>query len=113
MSETVTPRQPERVNKLLSVLADGERRAIITHLRDDSTGTTSLDTLATVLADSPTDRDHARIRLHHIHLPKLDDTPILSYDPETTTIEYHGHAKAESLLDTVQRDEPAYSDAGH
>lgn len=66
--------------------------------------------LAAALApDSPADRDRVRIRLHHSHLPKLDGTSLLSYDPETTTIEYHGHPELEPLLDTIHRDNTACS----
>lgn len=111
MSGTTPPRQPERVDELLSVLGDDERRAIITHLQDDPTGTASLDALATVLApDAPTERDRARIRLHHRHLPKLDRTPLLSYDTNTTTVEYHGHPELDALLDPFHRSETAHSD---
>lgn len=104
MTEPTSPRRPERINELLLSLADGERRAIIAHLRDASPPAVSLETLTAALApDSPAARDRARIRLHHSHLPNLAQTPLLSYDPETTTIEYHGHPDLESLLDTIKR----------
>ena len=110
MSETTATRQSERVDELLSVLADGERRAIIAYLRDNPTGAASYKTLAAVLAhESATDQDRARIRLHHRHLPALDRTPLLSYDMETRTIEYHGHPDLDSLLDTIQRLENAHA----
>lgn len=112
MSETTPPRQSERVTELLSVLADGERRTIIIHLRDKTTGTASLETLTTVLVpESPAHRDRARIRLHHTHLPKLATTPLLSYDPATTHVEYHGHPELDSLLETIHHSETAHPNA--
>lgn len=102
MSDTITPAETDLLDEQLSVLADRERRAIITHFRDAASHTATLDSLATVLAaDSPTERDYARIRLHHIHLPKLADTPLLSYDHDTATVAYHGHPELELLLNTV------------
>ena len=107
MSNPPSP-QSERATELL-LQANTERRAIITHLHEAPTTTVSLETLGTRLApDSPGERDHVRIRLHHIHLPKLAGTPLLSYDPDTKTVEYHGHPGLEALLDTIHRDEPTH-----
>lgn len=94
--------QPDRLDVLHSLLADGERRTLLAHFRDRGTGTTSLDALASVLAsDSPIERDHARVRLHHTHLPKLAQTPLLDYDPDTTIVEYHRHPEFEYLIDSI------------
>lgn len=110
MSETTSPRQSERVDELLSVLADGERRVILAYLQDDPNRTASLKTLAAVLAhDSATDQDRARIQLHHTHLPALDRTPLLNYEAETRTVEYHGHPALDSLLETIERYEAAHA----
>lgn len=99
MSETIRLPEPDRLDEHLSLLADSERRTLITHLRDTSTDTASLADLATALANhTPCDRAHARIRLHHGHLPRLAQTPLLSYDPATTTVEYHGDPELETLL---------------
>ena len=106
MSVTIRLPEPDRLDELLSLLADSERRTIITHLRDTSTDTASLADLATALTpDSPNDREHARIRLHHDHLPQLAETPLLSYDPATTTVQYHGDHELETLLDIIQAHE--------
>lgn len=106
MSETIRLPETDRLDEHLSLLADSERRTIITHLQDASTDTASLGDLATALAaHTPCDRNHARIRLHHSHLPRLAQTPLLSYDPATTTVEYHGHPELETLLDIIQTHE--------
>ena len=96
------PEQPDRFDEDLSVFADSERRAIVNHLQTRGTSTATLDELAAVLEpDSDLERDHVRIRLHHTHLPKLDKTPLLTYRPEVTTVEYHGDAELEALLDLL------------
>lgn len=106
MSETIRLLETDRLDEHLSLLADSERCSIITHLRDASTDTASLADLATALAThTPCDRDHARMRLHHGHLPKLAQTPLLSYDPATTTVEYHDDPELETLLDILQAHE--------
>lgn len=102
MSEPKTPPQSDRLNDLLSLLADSERRAIITHLQYAASDTTSLETLVTVLAgDSPIARDSARIRLYHTHLPKLAQTPLLSYDQANGSVQYLDHPELESLGKSV------------
>lgn len=107
MSEPTTLPQPDRLDELLSVLADRERRAILTYLRDAPTNSASLENLtAALVPDSPRDRDHARIRLHHCHLPTLAETPLLSYDPATAIVQYHGDPDLESLLDALPIPEP-------
>ena len=98
----IPPEAPDRFDDHFSVLADSERRAIVRHLQTKGTGTATLDELAAFLEpDSDLERDHVRIRLHHTHLPKLAKTPLLSYHPEVTTVEYHGDAEFEALLDIL------------
>lgn len=93
---------PDRFDDQLSALADSERRSIVRHLQTKGSRTATLDELAAVLEpDSDLERDHARIRLHHTHLPKLDETPLLTYRPEFATVEYHGDAEFEALLDIL------------
>lgn len=102
MPASKSPSQSNGLDELFSVLADPERRAIITHLEEMSGTVASLEDLATVLA-SHTDRDraYAKIRLHHAHLSTLADTGIVEYDPDTNTIWYHGHEDLDCLMETV------------
>lgn len=97
--------QTDDLDSLLPVLADMERRQIVTHLKDTSTDSVSLEELTTSLTtDSDYDPNSTRISLHHNHLPTLDETGIIDYDPDTNTIHYHAHTELESLLDTIQSD---------
>lgn len=101
MTETTTATQSDQFDVLLAALAVPERRTILTYLHETNTDTISLDALASVLTGpSPTDQDHARIRLHHSHLPTLDDAGILDYHPDTMTVEYHGHPDLPLLFTT-------------
>lgn len=97
------PREvPDRFDEQLAVLADSERRTIVTYLRNKGSATATLDELAAVLEpDSSRERDYVRIRLHHTHLPKLATTPLITYHPEMASVEYHGHPEFEALLDIL------------
>lgn len=106
MSETTNQPQSSRIDTLLAVLADEERRAIIAHLRETPSATASLDGLTTALAtNTDHDQERTRMRLHHFHLPKLADASLINYDMDTNTVEYHGHPALEPLLDSLTEPE--------
>ena len=69
------------------VLADGRRRAVISYLIQDERRV-DLDELAThVTAVEPTAADgQAAATLHHLHLPKLADAGLISYDGTQQTV---------------------------
>ena len=62
------------------LLADRERRALLGVLLERS-GPISMEDLRGRLADVIGEEDHAGIRLHHVHLPKLDEAGLVEYDP--------------------------------
>lgn len=93
--------QTDHIDSLLSVLADMERRQIITHLEDAAPDLVTLGELTTHLTtEYGYDPEATRVSLHHNHLPALDDTDILDYDADAKTIQYHGHAGLEPLFNT-------------
>lgn len=47
-------------------------------------------------------RETVRIRLFHVHLPKLDAADLVEYDPDSGTVEYAGDETAEALLDATE-----------
>lgn len=103
MSDTSTLPETDCIDTMLSVLADGERRAILAHLQETTRTVASLEELAAALAThTDFDRERARTRLHHSHLPLLADTSILEYDTDANTIQYRGHPELESLMEAVQ-----------
>lgn len=60
------------------LLADDERRVLLATVDDEEC--VGVDRLRDRLAETPEDRDHAAIRLHHVHLPKLADAGLLVHD---------------------------------
>ena len=68
------------------ILADGRRRAVLSYLIQDERQA-DLDELAThISAVEPTVADgQAATTLHHLHLPKLADAGLISYDSEQRT----------------------------
>ena len=101
MPDPNTKLATDRLDEYLALLAESERRVILVKLQEAGTGTVSLDALATALTGPSRDRDQARVRLTHTHLPKLAETDIIDYDSRSTTIRYHGHQGLEALLDAV------------
>lgn len=75
------------------LLADDQRRALIQWLRTSRETEMTLDALASRLQltkdgtnGTVSGERHVRCRLHHVHLPKLDEAGVLDYDPETKTV---------------------------
>ncbi len=78
---------PGDIGTAFELLAHSLRRATLTVLRD--AGRLSLDTLARavmargdsyVVGDDVPQLDSVRIPLHHVHLPKLADAGMVTYD---------------------------------
>lgn len=99
-------------------LADETRRRIIRLLRDRS-DPVSLEELCTRLANGGSDAGprsstagsekmrSLQIRLHHIHLPKLEDSGLIEWDSEERTVAAIDHAvsavQVEESLETADR----------
>lgn len=102
MTSRNTKPQTDRIDTLLRILADSERRRILASLRSASAESVALEELTQLASDTGDDLEHTRIRLHHNHLPALEDAGLLTYDSHTNTVEYHGDDTLEQLLDTLQ-----------
>jgi hypothetical protein len=80
---------------LTALLSDPVRWAVAAELEREGTGgTVHVDGLAATLADRAdlhrTTEDVAA-ELHHLHLPRLAETGLLSYHAEAGLVEYRGH----------------------
>lgn len=66
------------------LLSKHERRVIIREVVD-SEGPTTMESLVTAIVTHVSDHDErsARLRLHHVDLPKLDEVGVLEYDSRT------------------------------
>lgn len=82
------------------VLAHRHRRAVLGRLAD-SNGTATFDRLAEALpadANEAPSPDGARLQLHHVHLPKLQEAGLIEYDGTDGSVRYVGNGLVEDLL---------------
>jgi len=95
------------------ILSEPERRALCSYLVD--TPLTTIDDLVDhfVQWNGTSNRETALIRLHHVHLPMLEDYGILTYEARSETVRYWGHEEVERRLElcrSVSETDAAQSD---
>lgn len=94
------------VDETLTVLRSSNRRQVLEYLADESVESATVEELAFHLATAKSDReasetrdrDTLEMRLHHVHLPKLDDHGVLEFDARSNTARYRSNARVEELL---------------
>ena len=75
----------DTLDRTFDVLAHPARRRIVSRLADRSSGRGRPVSLDRVLSERSA--AHAgRVELHHVHLPKLADVEVITWDPETGAI---------------------------
>lgn len=91
------------LDDLFGVLADEDRRRTVRWLAEQE-GTVDRTDLAEALGADPTDGDdRLETRLHHVHLPALDDADVVDYDPKSGTVRAAAHLDVTvSCLATVE-----------
>ena len=98
-------------DRILSVVGNPHRRAILNSLTSASNKTLKFDTLVNHVADKIRDetaraadehRQRIRIELHHNHLPTLEAVRIIDYEPETKQVEFVGGELEQDLLTLVE-----------
>lgn len=86
-------------NERHRLLADPHRRTVLAVVTaySEATTTTSLGELASDVdrrershGDDGMPGEDLLVRLHHVHLPMLDEAGVVDYDPETKRIALHG-----------------------
>lgn len=99
-----TELQATRPKELLSVVSDPRRRSVLRYLSEYDDGEAGVDELAARLrADrdrrgGPAGTNGERITLEHVHLPKLAEAGVVTYDADEGTVRYHHHESVEKLL---------------
>ena len=88
---------PATADRVLGALASESRRAVLAHFEESIVETATLDDLTDALLARQTaiegqSPEQVRLRLHHVHLPKLADVGLLDYDPRMATVRYYGHS---------------------
>lgn len=105
------PLRPGELSAILGLLADEERRLVISQLRAHDDNAMSLDALADACRTDDTAAPAVTpMRLHHATLPKLAAADLVHYDPATETVEYRGDNAVETIHDRVADLQPAAPD---
>ncbi|GAA0258998.1 hypothetical protein ACFFQF_23620 [Haladaptatus pallidirubidus] len=107
MSEPDTePTLSVTIDDVLQTLANHHRRQTLSYLSSTADSQCTVDELVAHLQAHPTETEYTerqlRQRLHHIHLPKLMDVGLLTYESNSQQIQYSSHPQAESLLAYVE-----------
>ncbi|QLG28551.1 hypothetical protein HUG10_13795 [Halorarum halophilum] len=89
---------------VFEVLADRDRRAALSYLRESEDDAVSFETLTTHVAErdaDPDGRDRGQlaVRLHHATVPRLAGAGLVEYDARSGSIRYRGHPVVERCLD--------------
>lgn len=90
-----------RTTRSTTALSDGTCRQIVRVLHENS-GAVTMQDIADQLADSSsaepshTDAESIRVRLHHVHLPKLADHGLVLWDEQEQTVSATDHPVYES-----------------
>ncbi|WP_150122994.1 hypothetical protein [Haladaptatus sp. R4] len=88
---------------LFKLLADEQRRQILSYLISNADQPVPLETIVEHLqTHTGTNRERLKIRLHHISLPKLADHGVIGYDPSLQLISYTERPRLEALVQQEQ-----------
>ena len=84
---------------LLTLLADADRRRILTYLRDADDGVATVSDLGSVIDERDrSGSESTRIKLVHSDLPKLEDAGVVEFDQRSETVRYQACPRVEKLL---------------
>ena len=94
------------VDEIFELVADAQRRQILTYLIQNADRPIPLEALLEELmtqtdtseSDQPTEREHLLTRLHHLQLPKLADYGVIEYNESLQLISYIEQSRIEMLL---------------
>jgi DNA-binding transcriptional ArsR family regulator len=100
MSERTS--DPRRLDCLFEAFAHPQRRVVLCALHEGDGTERTIEELATrVVSQTPSlTEPEARTALRHAHLPKLDDSGLLSYDRDGGLVRYEGEPAVEAILST-------------
>ncbi|ELZ09375.1 hypothetical protein C479_11155 [Halovivax asiaticus JCM 14624] len=112
LDSSVKRARPVSPDRLLAVVANEHRRAILNSLTSASDQTLEYDALVDRVADRVRDEDaerasdehHQRVRiaLTHAHLPKLEEVRIIDYEAETGFVQFTGGKLEQELLTLLE-----------
>lgn len=96
-------------DEVLLALADPQRRIVLRALVDEFPSEVSVDALEEVVArelegQPPSLRSTSTIaiQLRHVHLPRLDEVGLCTYDADRECVAYRGDEFVETLLEYIE-----------
>ncbi|WP_423744173.1 hypothetical protein V5735_14555 (plasmid) [Haladaptatus sp. SPP-AMP-3] len=93
------------VDDIMDITAEPYRRRILSYLSSIPEDRCSVAELVDALQSKETGDDlsekRLRQRLHHVHLPKLQDFGLIGYDEGANEIRYIGSPQLETFLDRM------------
>lgn len=97
--------QAATTETLLRVVADPERRAILSHLRATDSRAVDVQDLSEAIesrgVSGDAERSQLSIELRHTHLPMLAEENMIEYDRERNYVAYRADDRTEALLTFV------------
>lgn len=100
---------PDRIDRILTVLADKDRRRVVEYFSRNGTETETVEVLGARLARLTVKTDGTaapstktvRTELHHVHLPKLEEYGVVEYDARTGQVRYRPDEEVEAAVDSL------------
>lgn len=106
------------LDEIFEILSHPERRELLYLLTEAEEEVTSLDEVASRLADRVArhrahapDRTHLQVSLQHVHLPKLVDLGLIEYDERREECRYLSDPTVEDWLELARQFEGREVDA--
>lgn len=87
------------LDTVFDVLSDQERRHVCAYLLDVKPDVLTVGDMVADLADDETERRRLATALHHEHLPKLEATGVIEYDPRSRTVRCRGQPTVEKWVE--------------
>lgn len=97
----------EMVNSILQVLSQPRNRIILRYLRRASVSSPHI--LAIYITEQylgSLSVDEEKVRLHHQHLPRLEDHNLVTYDERTKTVRDESCELAGQILESIDEWKP-------
>lgn len=93
------------LDETLQTVADEERRNILYSLNEAEAGEMGFEELYGALSEEGVVEDgpgRFETRMHHVHLPKLEDNGFATYDEDKDVVRYMADGEFDDLLNTLE-----------
>lgn len=97
-----TTTSTEKTDELLQLLSHSHRRQALRFLRKKPNHTATVDELLESTCSS-SGGSVSEMEMHHVHIPKLDESELVKLDSQGETIQYYPDTLCEELLQVLIR----------